>query len=153
MGLIKQFLQLYRTQQWRSQHMFVRCVRVPCKIVPAGTSPGSTHAHALASVNETILFLVRCGIAFRAGRDIVRVFRQNAADNMIYDEGNSRFMPQFKATSGNAAMADHLETAPADAMFVSPPILSRLVDIIGKIILRHVVKLQQNHEVGYPIIV
>ena len=81
----------------------------------------------LRSIVETIIFCGRQGIALRGHRDD----QTNVESNPLSNHGNFLALLQFCVQAGDHVLGNHLETAPANALYTSETVQDELISICG----------------------
>ena len=82
----------------------------------------------LRPIVETIILCGRLGLAFRGHRDDGEL---NCEDSPTGDSGNFRALLQFKASSGDIVLQEHLRSGPRNASYISKTSQNALIKCIG----------------------
>ncbi|KAL4148749.1 hypothetical protein QTP88_002913 [Uroleucon formosanum] len=85
---------------------------------------------------ETIIFCGRQGLALRGHNDSGIISLQNS---QIYNDGNFRESLRFKVEAGDKNLANHLETAPRNATYLSPEIQNEVINACSNMIIEQLV--------------
>lgn len=90
----------------------------------------------LIPIIETIIFCGRQGLASRGYNDSGIISLQNS---QIYNDGNFRELLRFKVEAGDKNLANHLETAPRNATYLSPEIQNEVINACSCMIIEQLV--------------
>ena len=94
----------------------------------------------IKSIAQTIIFCGRQGIALRGHRDDWK----HLAETPHANPGNFIALLRFRAESGDQVLADHLGTAPNNALYTSKTIQNEIIGICGSIIRSAILGRVQN---------
>ena len=90
----------------------------------------------LRSIAETVILCSRQGIAFRGHRDD----RSSLEEYPTSNHGNFLALLQFRIQAGDKVLSDHLQSAPANATYISKTIQNELIVICGDLIRNNILE-------------
>ena len=93
----------------------------------------------LKPIVESVAFLGRQNIPFRGHRDDGELFQskeccRDSVSSDVLNEGNFRELLRFRVSAGDELLKGHLETAGANATYISKTTQNALIASIGKTI-------------------
>ena len=93
----------------------------------------ATNRKKLLSIIETIILCGRQNIPLRGHRDAGTVLECESEGH-----GNFWALLQFRISSGDTLLRDHLATAPRNATYVSPDIQNQVIQVLGDHVLNKI---------------
>lgn len=90
----------------------------------------------LNGIIETVKLCGMQNIPLRGRRDSGRISLSSPVEN----DGNFRSLIRFRANAGDTVLKDHILHSPLNAMYVSPEIQNELIETIGSLIRKDIIK-------------
>ena len=78
----------------------------------------------IVPIVETVLFCGRQGLALRGHNDAGRI---ESLEMPVVNDGNFRVLLRYRASGGDAILADHLQNSGRNAMYISPQIQNEII--------------------------
>lgn len=109
--------------------------RIPEMISAALSQKIQQNRLKLKSIVDTIIFCGQQNIALRGHREgNVRNIIASDEKDEVANNGNFRALLRFRVECGDHVLKNHFETAPKNAMYVSPKVQNDVIEIAGTVI-------------------
>ena len=94
---------------------------------------------SLKPIVETVIFLGRQNLPFRGHRDDSK-YHANIGEQSVGSVGLFQSLINFRVSSGDEMLEQHLSTAARNAKYTSAPVQDELIEACGNIITKKIVK-------------